>query len=77
MSAPEYAIISSSSETVTDKVLFSDSAGLKITYLSIFQINPILFEKAHEVAEVLRTRFVVATICPDGLKPEQIIGESD
>jgi hypothetical protein len=40
---------------------------VKIAYLNFFEINSIVFEEVHEVAEVLSAWFVVTAVGPDGL----------
>jgi len=44
----------------------------KIVYLDFFEVDSILFKEVHEIAEVLCGWFVVTTVRPDGLYPEQI-----
>jgi hypothetical protein len=41
-------------------------------YLNVLEVNSIFFKEVHEIGEVLCGWFVVATVRPDGLYPEQI-----
>jgi len=41
-------------------------------YLHVLEVNSIFFKEVHEIVEALCGWFVVTTVRPDGLYPEQI-----